>query len=444
MSKLTFSTTSLVAIVLGLLVSGFAADQRQTTVVLHNVNIVDPVAMEVTKGHLVLSNGVITRFAADELFDIPFGSTEHDLEGKWVIPGLVDMHTHIWGNTSPGGAIQILGTEGSALHMQKAGVTAFLDLFSDEREIYPLRANQAAGKAGGARAFLSGACLTAPKGHCSEFVSPTRIIESPAGAEAEVREIAKMKPDVIKLVYDHAFEKYAPTVTRETMIATVQAAKKNGIKIVVHIGTWQDAREAAEAGADVITHLHSEEIPNDVVSALVANKVQMIPTLTVQTELLTLVQHPELLDNKLLKTLTTEELLNGYRNIDVNTPRMKFWLEYNAKNQSVNPSTLRKLAAAGLPLMTGTDCGNIAVFVGYSVHREMERMVAYGLTPWDALRAATTTPGQFLQQKFGVNTGDVANVVVLDQSPIENIANTKEIAMVFQDGKLVHQVRGYR
>lgn len=78
-----------------------------------------------------------------------------------------------------------------------------------------------------------------------------------------------------------------------------------------------------------------------------------------------------------------------------------------------------------------------APFLGWSVHRELERYVEAGLSPWDALEAATTAPGRFLRRPWGVEPGDEANLVVLDGSPIEDIRNTRRIRAVILRGEVV-------
>lgn len=90
-------------------------------------------------------------------------------------------------------------------------------------------------------------------------------------------------------------------------------------------------------------------------------------------------------------------------------------------------------------MLVGTDAGNPGTFQGYSVHRELIRLVQAGLSPWEALAAATTDAGVFLERKFGVQAGDAANLVVLEASPIDDIANTQRIAIVVARGKVVYR-----
>lgn len=109
---------------------------------------------------------------------------------------------------------------------------------------------------------------------------------------------------------------------------------------------------------------------------------------------------------------------------------------------SISDSNLRAvgaLSAAGVLMASGTDGGNLGIFQGYSVHREMELLVESGLTEWSALAAATTVPAGFLGKDWGVRVGQEATLVVLDASPLESIANTQGIRWVIQRGSVVKE-----
>ena len=102
-----------------------------------------------------------------------------------------------------------------------------------------------------------------------------------------------------------------------------------------------------------------------------------------------------------------------------------------------NLAAVGTLAAAGVPMLAGTDGGNFGVFQGYSVHRELELLVEAWLSPWAALRAATSDAARFLDRRWGVAPGDEATLLVLDASPVEAIANTKRVHAVIQRGVVV-------
>jgi imidazolonepropionase-like amidohydrolase len=99
--------------------------------------------------------------------------------------------------------------------------------------------------------------------------------------------------------------------------------------------------------------------------------------------------------------------------------------------------SLKRLAVAGVTILTGSDSGNLGVFEGYSVHRELQLMVESGMDPWEALAGATTHAGDFLGRHYGVHVGDEANLVVLSASPIPDIFNTEKISLVVARGQIV-------
>jgi hypothetical protein len=191
-------------------------------------------------------------------------------------------------------------------------VTAFLDLFSAETEILPLRDRQRATPFVGADIFAAGPCLTATNGHCSEYGVFTRIIDTAEDARRQVSALAAEHPDVVKIVYDHTpFAR--PTLDLDTLRAAIDTATRFGIKTVIHIGTWNDAREAVLAGASAITHVYADEIvPADVVELMRDRGVYSIPTLTVHSDLADFVGDPSILESDLASAIAIPRIRNGY------------------------------------------------------------------------------------------------------------------------------------
>ena len=411
--------------------------------VLTNARILDPVSRTETRGALWIENGVIV--GSGPRAPESAKGDRVDLSGKWVIPGLVDMHVHSFGNVAPPRIFDGKGIENTAIAVLRAGVTAFLDLFNVEDYILGLRNKQRVGAARGADIFAAGPCFTATRGHCSEYGIPTRIIDSPAVARQQLAQLAPKKPDVIKVVYDHA--DYGPgtlpTIDKATLEALVTAARDSGFKTVVHVGTWQDVRDAVNAGVAAITHVPRDSVvPADIPPLMLAHHTFHIPTLAVHTDFVEFVEHPELLDTPLARALSSDTIRAGYRNAAsaaASDPRMTRSLERQRESRARILESVRRLHAAGIPMMTGTDAGNLGTLQGYSVHRELIRLVQAGLSPWEALAAATTRPGEFLGRKWGVRPGDIANLVVLEASPISDIANTQRIALVVLHGKLLRE-----
>lgn len=417
----------------------FASPLAAQDLVLTNARIVDPATRQITAGALWIEDGRIAGRGETAPADAP--GERIDLEGRWVIPGLNDLHTHSFGNMAPGGAMDGGGTQQTAERVLRAGVTSFLDLFGMEAYILPLRDRQRAGEVGGAAIFASGPCFTATDGHCSEYGIPTRLIDTPEDARREVAGLAPQRPDVVKVVYDHYDygPRSMPTVDRPTFEALVDAAREHDLPVVVHVGTWEDVRHAVLAGVAAITHVpRGEPVPPELAELIAERGVWHIPTLVVHTDLSEHFRNPELAEAPLLVELAAESVRGIYREGTDSLPEgARQWIERQSTFKTDIMESIRRLHAAGVRFLTGTDAGNWGVFQGYSVHREMIRLVEAGLSPWDALAASTTEAGAFLGRDFGIAPGDVASLVVLDASPIEDIHNTQRIRMVVHRGEVV-------
>jgi imidazolonepropionase-like amidohydrolase len=177
-------------------------------------------------------------------------------------------------------------------------------------------------------------------------------------------------------------------------------------------------------------------VPDDVVSLMAKQRTIHIPTLTVHTDMQAFTESSALLDSPLMAALTTDAIRNAYRKAPALSPEQMARRRANVERAI---AAVRRLHAAGIPMLTGTDAGNLGVIQGYSVHREMSRLVEAGLTPWEALSAATTGAGEFLGRRYGVRMGDAANLVVLDASPLEDIANTQRISLVVMRGQVAYR-----
>lgn len=400
-----------------------------------NARVLDVGARTESTRNVLIRDGRLAGFPASKPTD--FNGPVIDAGGRWVMPALSDMHTHSVGNFMPPDGFQMMGPEGVARAALYAGVARYLDLFSGEDAIFAARASRSTATTLGADIFAAGPCLTATKGHCSEYGVPTRIVDSPDDAKRQVNELATKKPDVVKVVYDHRayVGRAMPTIDRPTLDAVVATAKANGLKTIVHVGTWEDVRHAILAGAAAVTHTPEGPPPADIPALMVERGTLHIPTLAVQSDYSRFADDPSLLDSPLLASMIGAKAISVYKQPP--TGMLAGWLKLQRTSREANATAVRTLAAAGVIMVTGTDGGNPAVFQGYSVHRELRLLVEAGLVPWDALVATTVNAGRLLGRKWGMEIGDEGTLVILDGSPLVDIKNTERIHTVILRGVTV-------
>lgn len=398
------------------------------TLLIKNAYIVDPLEKTVTLKSVFVRDGRIEDFAqpneekADEVYDA---------KELWLVPGFNDMHVHSWGNDAPLEKYEVIKTQGTSERMLYAGVTSFLDLGSSEDHIFKDRENQRAGKFIGATIYTAG----------SVFFPGTKSSNGAHGVSTEKeateevkRFIKQSKPDVIKVIFDYDRTR---AMKKEVLAAIVKAAKEMNTPTVVHIGTWLNAKHAAEAGATAITHLCEDAvIPDDTIKAMKDAKVYSIPTMAVQLDTLNIFEHPDLLERRLFVELTTKELRNAYSKMKTD-PKMNFEIEWQKEGRVNDKKSLKKIYEAGIPLLTGSDSANYGSFQGYSLHRELELFVENGVPVWEALKAATISGDRFFGRPGGFERGASANFVLLKRDPIKDIKATQEIVDVFYKGRKI-------
>ncbi|MFK7922661.1 MAG: CIA30 family protein [Bacteroidia bacterium] len=422
---------SIIIILLGLSFSWLSAQD----LLLENASVLNPETQTTESVHLWLKDGKIHQRLKKS--PTTFEGERIDLSGQFIVPAFVDLHTHSWGNAGVGGQMEFLMTSGVAERMLYCGVTAFLDLFSEENSIFAIRQQQRSEGLLGADIYCAGPILTCDGGHGTEYGIPTRVINTPEQATKVVKALVEERqPDVVKIVYDNA-PRRLPTIDLATLQAAIKAANKLKVKTVIHIGSWQDVIDALEAGASAITHLPAGEMPEEVTALFLSKKAVIIPTLTVETELVEFAEKPQILDSELLAGATNSLLIDSYRDTANLDPRTAAFMHFQEHAGEHLGSSLKALYDAGVTIYTGTDGGNPGIFQGYSVHREMVLMSQMGMSNWDVLTAASTGAADFLGLSYGVQEGDLANLVVLQADPSKNIANTQQIVQVIQHGQLI-------
>src|SRR5262249_10231517 len=238
-----------------------------------------------------------------------------------------------------------------------------------------------------------------------------------------------------KIVYDDgkSYGVNIPTVSKETMAAVIASAHKRGKLAVVHISTLEGARDAIESGADALVHIFSDRPPDTGFARLVAaHRAFVIPTLTVTESVTGFAGGATLAtDSALASALSPTDAADLKKTFPV---RPGAQLSYPAAQEAV-----RQLKAARVPILAGADAPNPGTLHGASVHRELELLVKAGLTPAEALAAATSAPAaQFrLSDRGRLEPGRRADLLLVEGDPTADIKATRNIARVWKAGVAV-------
>lgn len=386
-------------------------------ILFHNVRIFD--GAKVTTGDVLIDKGLIRAVGRK----LPSRGAEIvDGAGKTLLPGFIDAHTHAY--------------EDKALKQALIfGVTTELEMFGDPARNRELRAKEIRGEPTAEADLRSaGVLATAPKGHGTEYGIPIPTLTRPEDAAAFVDDRLKEGSDYLKIVLDDGkwFGKSIPTLDAATVAALVRAAHEHHKLAVVHIGSQAGARVALEAGADGLAHLFIDTAPAaDFAGLVAAHHAFVIPTLAVLEGAC---------ESTRSDTLGRDPAIAPWLDeADVSQLRRSFPHKLPAANCGYDLATVKQLAAAHVPILAGTDALNPGVIHGASLHHELELLTDAGLSPIEALTAATATPAaRFgLGDRGRIAVGLRADLVLVDGDPTLDIRRTRTILGVWKRGVAV-------
>jgi imidazolonepropionase-like amidohydrolase len=402
----------------GIFWSGLASTEsapRAGVTAIRNVRVFDGTNV-IEKANVVIADGKIEDFGA--AIEIPKDASVVDGSGRTLLPGLIDAHTH----TMPESLERAL----------RFGVTTELDMFSQVKAAAAARAEQRQGNVPNrADLFSAGTLVTVAGGHGTEYFKiPTYTPGSDPRAFIDER-IAEGS-DYIKLVYDDgsAFGIKFNSLTPPDLKALIAAAHGRGKETVVHVSTLEGARVAIDAGADGLAHLFGNTTPDAGFGAFVAaHKAFVVPTLTVVESTGGVASGD---------SLTRDKLIAPYLSAaEVGALRGSFGTHFGNKDALANASkAVAQLRTAGVRILAGTDAGNPGTAHGASMHRELELLCAAGLTPIEALRAATSAPATAfgLKDRGRIAKGLRADLLLVEGDPTRTITDTRYIAAIWKGG----------
>jgi imidazolonepropionase-like amidohydrolase len=417
---------------------------------------------------------------------VPDAAQVIDATGKYMIPGLADMHVHFGlGSPFPHGP----GTTEAVLARELYyGVTTVLQLGATDGSADAIRQLQARRRSGTLPAphiYGTGGHLTLQGTHPIYTIFPPDVrraadalanetplsdpvdlyslgiglsfVRTEEAARKAVRERAEGGMDAIKITVESGpttFGDDHPQMSVDMIRDIVDEAIRHRLPVIAHISSLDELEAILAGGATAAAHaVWDRPLPDGATAdRMAAAGLFVIPTLALYSGAISLryIDEPVNLDDPFLRETLSDDEVAALRNPE-------FIRRYRLggaapEDPGIGPAeTIRRrveevldnvgmLHRHGVPMVLGTDTGNPYVFPGYSVHREMELLVRAGLTPMEALEAATRRAAEMIgaEREFGtIERGKRADLLILGANPVVDIRNTRSVEMVIIDGRVV-------
>ena len=315
-----------------------------------------------------------------------------DAQGGTILPGLIDSHIHL----VPGALAQGL----------TFGVTTALDMFS-QAGVMTAAKQQAGARSDVADVRSAGIGATAPGGHPSMMYAPFPTLTGPEQAGQFVADRVAEGSDYLKIFgpTGAAGPRAVPSLDLDTVTALTEAAHCRGLVVVAHVSSVAGAGAVVSAGVDVVAHVPVDgELDAALAGRIAAAGIAVGPTLA-----------------------TSENVVGAPGRPGRPTPR------YSLAEENVG-----RLAGAGVTILAGTDAPNPGTVFGASLHRELELLVRCGMTPAQALSAATAGPARVfgLTDRGHIAPGQRGDLMLVSGDPLTDITATRAIERIWRAGVL--------
>ncbi|MEK8179837.1 amidohydrolase family protein [Flavobacterium buctense] len=436
-----------------------------------NVTIADVEKQKLVPNQtVIITKDLISNIQLSSKIKIPASATVIDGKGKFLLPGLVDAHVHFFQNgglyTRPD-AIDFRSEmpynkeidlahntmEDKLRRYLQNGITTVIDVgatysFLKQRKEF-------ATKDFAPTVYMTGPLATTYEPSVYENLKedePFNLVKTVEDGIKMVQNQLPLNPDFIKIWYITARDKDGIEASARKNLpiikAIIEEAHKNKLKVAVHATERITAQLAVEVGCDFLVHSVDDELlKDDFVQLLKKNKTILCPTLIVHDGYVnTFGQKLQFTNHDLLKSdpfqlgslldlkhLPDTLLINNYKK-SVNS---EAYIAMSAKENITCSQNLKKLSDAGVTIATGTDAGNIGTLHASSYLAELKAMQNSGMSIWQIIQASTINGAKVLnkENEFGtISIGKKANLILLDNNPIENLDNITKINRVINRG----------
>lgn len=399
----------------------------------------------IENARLIIRDGHVSALAPRAALAAPAGARRVDLGDHVIIPGLIAGHSHVGmvSGVDAGGqhytrdivrkdlrqfqrygivAVNALGMNGALFHELRKEA-----LPQDQADLY--------GAGGGI-----GAVAGAPPASMNPPGAMIRA-KTPREATQAVDQMADAGVDMIKIWVDD-FGGQAPKMPPEIYQAVIKRAHERGLKAAAHIHDLDDAKNVLRAGVDIIGHgVRDRAVDQEFIDLIKESGAWYVPTININEAEYIYADHPEWLEDAFFKMALNPALETRLRD----TEWRKKALNGSASHRravATNIANLRLLHRAGVNIGFGTDSGATPLRIpGFAEHLELGHMVAAGLSPAEALAAATSSTAAMMgtPDRGCLVAGCRADFLVLAADPTQDIRNSRSIVALWRDGKPIPQ-----
>jgi len=414
--------------------------------VLRNFTLIDGTGKApVANAGMVITDGRIRYVGPASGLKAPAGAQSQDLAGKFVMPGIINLHGHL-GNTK--GLVQDpknytpenLDTN---LHTYAMfGVTSMVSMGSDQDLVLQRRAEQRAGRPKTTRIFTAYKGFTGKGGYPTSAQGMKGVpfeVENVDQAKKDVDLLADKRVDIVKIWVDDHFGREVK-IPMDLSKAIIDAAHSHNLKVGAHIFYYDDAKGLVDRGLNALLHsVRDKDVDDAFIATMKKHNAWMAAaTLTREMSSFEYAKPPAWLDDPFFSRSVTPDVIKtlktpGQKAVP-SDPRFATALEVAKRN-------LKRLVDAGVNFGFGTDTGPPGRFPGYFEHVELQLMSEAGLTPQQIIQAATKNGAEFLGVSKDLGTlesGKWADLIVLGKNPLDDIKNSRSIETVMVAGQKVN------
>ena len=403
-------------------------------------------AQPLANASMIVTDGKITAIGPKNQIKAPAGAQAFDLTGKFIMPGIINLHGHL-GNTK--GLVQSPANftrENLRANLDTYaayGVTSVLSMGSDQPLIFDVRDAQRATRPNTTRIFTAGRGFTGKEGYPTKAPGMKGVpyeITAESQAEQFVGEQAAKKVDLIKIWVDDHLGK-EPKIQLNLSKAIIDAAHKRGLKVAAHIFYLSDAKGLVSAGLDGLAHsVRDKPVDQELIDLMKKKGAwQMAATFTREMSVFAYTKNAPFLNDPFFTKGVTPDVVATLGSKEFQA-KQDHEAELYRGFMKTGQSNLKKLADAGVKWGFGTDTGPPGRFPGFFEHLEMELMAEAGFNPLDIIGGFSRRSAEFLgvdKTQGTLAEGKWADMVVLTKNPAMDIKNSRSIESVWIAGNKV-------